>query len=336
MNITISDYGTFIGVKSQRLRITKKGKLEREVPLIDLDTVTLLGKGVSLSVDAVAACAEHGVQVNFHTRSGDAYAKLTSPYLVGTVATRREQMAAYLDTRGLVITQQLISGKLENQRRALRYFAKYRKETAPALNEALELAAEKISVLRTELASVTAASVDEVRGLILSIEGRSGVVYWSAVAKLLPDEVTFPGRVGRGATDDVNSCLNYAYGILYARCWGALATAGLEPFAGFLHTDRPGKPSLVLDFIEEYRTALADRSVLAMFNKGFRPEFEKGSLSAKTRTALAARVIRRLETRHSYQRRNLQYASIMVAQARQLALFLRSEATYEPFVGAWT
>ena len=335
MNITVSDYGSFVGLKSQRLRVSHKGKLQREVPLVDLDTVTLLGKGVSLSADVVAACAEHGVQINFHTRSGDAYAKLTSPYLVGTVATRREQMAAYLDTRGLELTQQLIGGKLENQRRALRYFAKYRKEAAPDVYAALEYAAESIVSLKGELDAISGANVDEVRDLVFSVEGRSGVLYWSAVSKLLPDEVAFPGRVGRGATDDVNACLNYAYGILYSRCWGALATAGLEPFAGFLHTDRPGKPSLVLDFIEEYRTALADRSVLALFNKGFRPELEKGSLSKQTREALADRVLRRLETRHAYRRRSLTYASIMVAQARQLALFLRGEATYEPFTGAW-
>lgn len=336
MNITVSDYGSFVGLKSQRLRVTKKGKLDREVPLVDLATVTLLGKGVSLSADAVEACAKHGVQINFHTHSGDAYAKLTSPYLVGTVATRREQMAAYLDRRGFEIARQLVGAKLENQRRALKYFGKYRKETAPEVYEYLNHSAKQIDALRAELQTVTARTIDEVRGLILSIEGRSGVVYWSAVANLLPDGVTFAGRVGRGATDDVNTCLNYAYGILYSRCWGALAAAGLEPFAGFLHTDRPGKPSLVLDFIEEYRTALADRSVLALFNKGFRPKREQGRLVEKTRRTLAEKVIRRLETRHSYRRKNLQYASIMVAQARQLALFLRGEANYEPFVGAWT
>jgi len=57
----------------------------------------------------------------------------------------------------------------------------------------------------------------------------------------------------------VNSALNYGYGILYGQVWGAVMNAGFEPFAGFLHLDRPGKPSLVLDLIEEFRQPIVDR-----------------------------------------------------------------------------
>jgi CRISP-associated protein Cas1 len=312
-----------------------KGKVEREIPLIDLETLTVLGKGVSLSADAIAACVEHGVQIDFHKSSGDAYAKLTSPHLVGTVITRREQMAAYLDGRGVGAAKAFILGRLLNQAAALKYFAKYRRERNPACYEALMAAAERMANFEKELERIEGEQIDVLRGQLLSLEGRAGEAYWSAVRALLPDEVAFPGRIGRGATDSVNSCLNYAYGILYARCWGALNNAGLEPFAGFLHTDRPGKPSMVLDFIEEFRCAVADRSVFALFNKGFRPDMKDGRLGEEARRTLADKVLSRLEVRYSYGRRQLRYASIMVAQARKMALFLRNEGPYEPFTGSW-
>jgi CRISPR-associated protein Cas1 len=335
MNVTISDYGSFIGLKSQRLRILKGGKVEQEIPIIDLETLTVLGKGVSLSANAIAACVEHGVQIDFHKSSGDAYAKLTSPHLVGTVITRREQMAAYLDSRGVAASKAFILGRLKNQAAALKYFAKYRRERHPECYETLVMAAERMAVFEQELENIQGEQIDLVRGQLMSIEGRAGEGYWHAVRALLPDDAEFPGRLGRGATDPVNSCLNYAYGILYARCWGALNNAGLEPFAGFLHTDRPGKPSMVLDFIEEFRCAVADRSVFALFNKGFRPTLEEGRLDEAARKVLAEKVLARLEMRYRYGRKQLRYASIMVAQARKLALYLRNEGTYEPFTGSW-
>jgi hypothetical protein len=85
---------------------------------------------------------------------------------------------------------------------------------------------------------------------------------------MLPDALGFAGRSHQGATDAVNAALNYGYGILTAHVWGAVMNAGLEPFAGFLHVDRSGKPSLVLDLMEEFRQPVVDRPILSWLNKG--------------------------------------------------------------------
>src|SRR5438477_161295 len=77
-----------------------------------------------------------------------------------------------------------------------------------------------------------------------------------------------PGRETRGAVDPLNSALNYGYGVLYAQVEQALILAGLDPYAGFLHADRPGKPSLVLDLIEEVRQTVVDRTVIGLVNRG--------------------------------------------------------------------
>ena len=116
--------------------------------------------------------------------------------------------------------------------------------------------------------------IDAVRTTLLNLEGRAGALYWECVQRLLPAG-RFTTRNHQGAVDDVNALLNYGYGILYSQVWSALSLAGLEPFAGFLHVDRPGKPSLVLDFIEEFRQPIVDRVVFAMINKKFKVEWEE-------------------------------------------------------------
>ncbi len=141
--------------------------------------------------------------------------------------------------------------------------------------------------------------------------------------------------------------------------WSALALAGLEPFAGFLHVDRPGKPSLVLDFIEEFRQTVVDRVVFAMISKRFKVEWEAlddgpareahqstGSqgddtlpeqrrLSRETRRALADRVLNRLQETESFERKKQKLSNIIQQQARHLAMFLRREREYMPFISRW-
>jgi CRISP-associated protein Cas1 len=171
---------------------------------------------------------------------------------------------------------------------------------------------------------------------LLGIEGQGGVAYWGAVAAILPPDLNFPGRLGRGATDPTNVCLNYGYGVLYSQAAGALSTAGLEPFAGFLHTDRPGKPSLVLDFVEGFRAAAVDRVIFATLGRGWRPEFDAaGKLEPQSRKILAQRVLERLDAREIWKGKRFRLKNILVGQARHLATFLRDEGEYIPFVMGW-
>lgn len=180
--------------------------------------------------------------------------------------------------------------------------------------------------------------IDFVRGQLLSIEGRAGREYWRGVKLLIGKKVVgFLGREHRGATDLFNCMLNYGYGILYSQVWGALMLAGLEPFAGFLHVDRPGKPSLVLDFIEEFRQPVVDHAVIALLGKGGPREddLREGLLSPRVRKEIAIKVEERLNSVHRYQNCNLTLKAIIQRQARLLASFFRGEAKYRPFIVGW-
>ncbi len=145
------------------------------------------------------------------------------------------------------------------------------------------------------------------------------------------------GREGRGSQEPVNSLLNYGYGILNKEVERATLLAGLDPYAGFVHADRPGKYSLVYDLIEPFRQPVVDRAILNFLGKGGTIEQdEKGWLAAATRKEVAARVLDRLDraTRQEEKREPLRH--LIQQQARSLATFVRGDRdSFDPFIARW-
>src|SRR5438105_1811439 len=121
MHLIIEQPGSFLGKHSERLRVSVKGEVREEAPLLDVEHVLVLSSGVSLSADAVEICAENGVPISFLSRTGHAYARLLAPGLTGTVRTRREQLLAYTDLRGSTLAREFARGKLLNQANQLKY-----------------------------------------------------------------------------------------------------------------------------------------------------------------------------------------------------------------------
>jgi CRISP-associated protein Cas1 len=170
---------------------------------------------------------------------------------------------------------------------------------------------------------------------LMGYEGTGGRLYWEGVKEIISQRGEFMGREHRGATDAVNALLNYGYGILYSQVWGAVLNAGLEPFAGFLHVDRPGKPSLVLDLVEEFRQPVVDRTVIAHINLGEAVTLKAGMLDEETRSRYAAKILERLESTETVKGKKYQIKSIIQMQARSLCTFLRREGEYKPFGFKW-
>jgi CRISPR-associated protein Cas1 len=336
-HLIVDQYGAFIGKHSQRLQVKVKGEKVMQAPLLHLEQVLITGRGVSLSADAIQACCQEGIPIHFISSSGQPYAGLYAAGLTGTVQTRRAQLLAYEDGRGLALARAFASGKVENQSRLLKYMAKYRKEADPSLYEELRLAAQEVLDHLEELRRLQAERVDEVREQILAAEGRAAWRYWEALKLVVPEQYNWPGRRRRGAKDPLNAALNYGYGILYGQIERAIILAGLDAYGGFIHADRPGKPSLVLDLIEEFRAPVVDRTVLGLVNKGTKlAQDEKGLLTLETRRLLAERVLARLETAERYERKQQPLRIIIQSQARHIATFVRGDrAQYKPFLARW-
>lgn len=139
--LIVEQYGAFIGKHSERVRVTVKGQIVIERPLYGLDHLLVLSGGVSLSSDLIRECAERGIDISFLSRTGVPYARLISPALTGTVRTRREQLLAYLDGRGLALGKAFAAGKLGNQANLVRYMVKNRRLATPDLYEDVREAA---------------------------------------------------------------------------------------------------------------------------------------------------------------------------------------------------
>lgn len=345
-NLIVEEFGAFIGKHSERLIVTKGDAKIAQAPLLHLESVLIAGYGVSISADAVKECTERGIPIHFVSGSGNPYASLYSAGLAGTVVTRRAQYDAFRDARGLTLSIAFAQGKIRNQANLLKYMGKYRKETAPELFETLRECADRLLDHGAELERVRSfpdvlsgehATIDDWRFEILGIEGRAAQMYWDAIKHVLPADCDWHGREGRGAKDPVNSALNYGYGILYGQIERALVLAGLDPYAGFTHVDRPGKPSLTLDAIEEFRQPVVDRTIFGLVNKGVKIEQdERGWLIDETRRMLAEKILNRLESAEKYEKKNMPLRVILQSQARHLATFLRGERDiYQPFVMEW-
>jgi CRISPR-associated protein Cas1 len=335
--IIVSGFGCFLSKKSERVVVKRPdGKVLYQFPMFRLSEVIVASRGVGLSSDLLEELCERGIRVSFLSGGGKPYAMITSPMLNAVVTTRRQQLEAMNDVRGLEFSRAVVRGKIKNQAALLRYFGKYLKQTNPPRFAKIAEAANALHHQQQAAVRVKGQRIDDGRHQLMGIEGVCARIYWDAIQEIVQDKITFLGRVTRGAQDEVNSLLNYGYGILYAQVWGAVLNAGLEPFAGFLHVDRPGKPSLVLDLVEEFRQPVVDRVVLAHVNLGEPIKLQNGMLEAETKHAFADKIMARLLTPEPYQGKHYQIRSIIQQQARRLASFLRGDAArYKTFSFKW-
>jgi len=328
----VSGFGLFIGKKSERV-VVKKGKAVcAQVPLMRVQEIIIGSRGVSFSSDLIEELCERGIRIACLTSSGKPFALLTSPMLTAPVETRRAQFDAYKNERGADLCRWIVAGKLRNQEKLMRYFAKSREGER---REALETAAGSLRRLRRSALLVSGLNASEVRAELMGLEGTGGRLYWKQIGNMLPDHLGFTGRSHQGAPDAVNAAINYGYGILTSHVWGACMNAGLEPFAGFLHVDRSGKPSLVLDLVEEFRQPVVDRSIFSWLNKGGQLGMERGQLDATSRENVASRVLIRLTSAEQHRGKRHQIRSIVQMQARLAASAVRGLRPYRSFAFKW-
>ena len=333
--LILSGFGMYLGKKSERLQVKLGGKAVYEFPFFRISEVVVASRGVSLSSDLLKEFCERGIRLSFVEASGRPYAMLSSPVLTATVESRREQLLAYNDERGLEFARLIVRGKVRNQRHLLQYFGKYLKQSDAERFGAISAFVPKLRALELQAKRVEGTSVDLKRGELMGLEGAAGRLYWQGVRAIVESKAEFMGRVHQGAADAFNSLLNYGYGILYAHVWGAVVNAGLEPFAGYLHVDRPGKPSLILDLVEEFRQPVVDRTVIAFTNLGQPIAMDNGMLDEVTRKAIGQKILERLDSHESFRGKQYQIRSIIQMQARSLVSFLRGKCAYKPFSFRW-
>lgn len=296
-----------------------------ELPLSRLGTVTIAKSGVAFSSDFVREAAVRGIRLFFLDFRGAVIACLCGTAQHATVSVRRAQLTLAEPARH-VLSIAFVSGKLGNQRALLRYFAKHHEKNGDG---PLTTAAKRLQSLR---ATVRQLPFDpQWESQLLGLEGQGSALYFGALkeAGLFPE--SFVRREGRGSREVTNAALNLGYSILLARVWSCLLNAGLECHAGIYHSDRPGKPSLVLDAMEEHRPFVVDRVVVAM-----RAQLDADpSFGSELRRKVIARVHEALDRRVPHRGRRLRVETIIQRQAYRLAGAICGGSAYRPVQYPW-
>lgn len=335
-NLVVTEFGSFVGKHSERLQVSRNGETVEQAPLLHLRSVLINTHGVTISADAVEVCAERGIPIHFVDSAGHCIASLYASGLGATVVTRRSQLEAAYDQRAVSFIREITSAKIHNQSATIKYIAKNRTDE-PELFQELRLCAGEILDFTAQVERVANAHIDHLRTTVMGIEGSAAKRYWETVRRVIPESYGWQQRIGRGAGDPINSLLNYGYGILYGQIEQAIVLAGLDPYAGFLHADRPGKPSLVLDLIEEFRQVAVDRVVIGLANRNYAvDQDDHGKLSANCRRDFAAKILNHLDSQMRYQGKKHVLRHIIQMQARGLAAYFRGDRpAYEAYRSAW-
>jgi len=270
----LTDFGISLRVKKDCFIVCAKD-IKDKISASKVSKIVFMGPGKGFSVDAVRLAIRFRIPVFFAYSNGYPYAMIFPVVAVGTVKVRRAQYEAYMCDIGVDLVLGFLRGKLRNQANLLRFFWKSRRRTSPDLAEVLKRNAESIKYLITQLDSLEASCIDsDFRMSVMNIEARAAErYYWPSFALLLPSWFKFEKRVKPNARDPVNALLNLGYGLLFMEVVKEVIYGGLDPYAGFLHADRSGRESLVLDVMEEFRQWCVDRLVVKFLSlKKLRPE----------------------------------------------------------------
>ncbi|MEX1032775.1 MAG: type I-C CRISPR-associated endonuclease Cas1c [Cellvibrionaceae bacterium] len=255
-SLYITRQESYLHKERETIVVKHGGEKLGQFPALTVNNILCFGQ-VSVSPFLMGYCAEQGVGLAFYTEYGRFLARVHGKQS-GNVLLRRAQYRWADDPeKSLSIARLVIGAKIANSRSVL-----MREVRNHGPNPGLKEAAERLSVSLRRCRD--AKNLDEARG----IEGDAASCYFSVFNELLRGSgFAFSGRVRRPPTDPVNALLSFAYSLITHECASALAGVGLDPYVGFLHRDRPGRSSLALDLLEEFRASWADRFVLTLINR---------------------------------------------------------------------
>lgn len=254
--------GAYLRKDGAAVEVRHERQTKLRVPLHNLDGIVCFGWDCSASAALMGACADADVALSFHTPHGK-FLAAGRGFTSGNIHLRRAQYRAADQAEAtLSIARNMVAAKIANCRHVLRRAARDHGERDATRAETLQKASDELE--RRIRYATTAPNLDSLRGT----EGDAASLYFSAFPSLLTHNTfTMTGRNRRPPTDPVNALLSFLYTLLTHDCRSALESCGLDPQCGFLHRDRPGRPSLALDLMEEFRPIFADRAALTLINR---------------------------------------------------------------------
>lgn len=254
----ITQEGVYLSLEGENIVALKDNAELARVPFCNLEGIICFNY-TGCSPALMGKCAENGINLCFLKPSGRFLARVTGP-IKGNVLLRQAQFDAVRDKDVcLAIARNTVAAKLHNSRYIL-----YRYVRDHADNCNIEKIESVIDLLGQNIESVfNSQNIENIMG----IEGESARMYFSVFGFMVHNSnFFFNGRSKRPPLDNVNAVLSFLYSLLAADVQWALETVGLDPYVGYMHVDRPGRPALALDLMEELRAFFVDKTVLNIIN----------------------------------------------------------------------
>jgi len=326
--------GTYLHRERETIIVEQDKQKIAQLPVHGLESIVCLSYDIMISPGLMQLCSESGITLAIYDGAGRFISRVEGP-VKGNILLRKEQYRqSDCEIKSLKIAKMMVGAKITNSKamvsRCLRNYPDHLdKEKLIFTVEQLQECAKKVK---------TAASLAELRGY----EGEAAIFYFKTMNCLLAagkQDFVFENRNRRPPTDPFNSLLSYSYTLLYHDAVSALEGVGLDPAAGFLHRDRPGRMSLALDLMEEFRAYLADRLAINLINLGqitikdFKTT-ESGAVNIgddAKKTLLSEYQKRKAEEiTHPFIEEKCTIGMLMHIQAKLLAGYLRKDYEYYP------
>jgi len=331
----VSSQGSYLHKEGETIVVEREQQKVLQLPVHTIGGVVCFGN-VLCSPFLLGFCAERDIAVSFLTEHGKFLAAVRGP-VSGNVLLRRQQYRmADDDSMSAKIARNIVLGKLSNSRIVMNRVARDHENKIDSAS--VKGASATIDRLMDQLDTVN--DLDTVRG----IEGLSAAEYFAVFDHLIVDQkedFKFKNRNRRPPLDPVNALLSFIYTLLAHDIRSAIETVGLDPAVGFLHRDRPGRPGLALDLMEEFRPVIADRLALSLINrrqvavKGFK-KAENGAvvMDDDTRKTVLVEYQNRKQDEifHQYIGEKIPVGLLFFVQANLFARFVRGDLDgYPPF-----
>ena len=331
----VTNSGTYLALDGENIVLKEEDKELGRIPLHNLESIVTMGY-IGASPALMGKCAENNISLVFLKPSGKFLAKVVGKSY-GNILLRKEQYRL-ADNRveSTEIAKSFITGKLYNSKSVIERAIRDHGQRLD--REKLEKVSRQLK--EAIIATQRVESCAELRGY----EGEAATRYFSVFDMLIlqqKDDFKFLKRSKRPPQDNVNALLSFVYTLLTGMCSSALEVVGLDPYAGYMHTDRPGRASLALDLMEELRSVMADRFVLTLINrrlvsqKGFYKK-ENGAVlmdDETRRTVLKLWQERKKDIiTHPFLEEKIEWGLIPYAQAMLLARYIRGDLdAYPPY-----
>ena len=332
----VTTQGAYLAKDGETVAVRIEQKTVLRIPIHTLGGIICFGS-IGVSPYLMGFCAEKDVAISFLTEYGRFLAMVKGP-VSGNVLLRRKQFRMADDPDiSAQMAGFILAGKISNSRTVIERSLRDHPEKTD--RQAMKKVSDRLLMyVQKELQR---KNLDRLRG----IEGEAAHQYFSVFNDLIyqhKKNFPFSGRNRRPPTDRVNCLLSFVYTLLVHDVRSALESVGLDPSVGFLHRDRPGRPGLALDLMEEFRPFLADRLVLSMINRSqVKPEGfitkESGAVHMDDdtrKTILTTYQKRKQESlNHPFLNEKVQIGNLFFIQALLLARFIRGDLDgYPPFI----